>query len=250
MTGLTQPSPWRLLVWGLAGVLVVAVAQIWLVGVTESWVHWPPLFADYNLYVDATTRWLTTGQFYEAHQLVGPYDVVYGDILYPPTILALLVPFTLLPALFWWLVPLAVTGFCIARHRPSPLGWVVLGALLAWPMGLALMIRVGNPAMWAMAFVALATHKPAWAPFVLLKPTLAPFAALGIWTRTWWLGLVAFAILSVLFLPMWFDYIAVILNARDASGLLYSWQQSTMMAAPVVAFASRRVPATPGQSVR
>ena len=39
--------------------------------------------ADYQLYMDATARWLSGGPFYEPAQLAGPYPITHGAILYP-----------------------------------------------------------------------------------------------------------------------------------------------------------------------
>ncbi|HLY13792.1 MAG TPA: hypothetical protein VKR24_05540, partial [Candidatus Limnocylindrales bacterium] len=44
---------------------------------------------DYRLYMDATTRWLHGGSYFDAYQLAGPYQISAGDILYPPFTLLL-----------------------------------------------------------------------------------------------------------------------------------------------------------------
>ena len=83
---------------------------------------------DYRLYMDATTRWLHGGSYFEAYQLAGPYQISAGDILYPPFTLLLFVPFTTLPAVLWWLLPAAAVLFSLARLRPGAIVW----PLIAW----------------------------------------------------------------------------------------------------------------------
>ncbi|MGH2465165.1 MAG: hypothetical protein ACRDGI_06875, partial [Candidatus Limnocylindrales bacterium] len=61
---------------------------------------------DYRLYIDTATRWLNGGPYFQTYQLSGPYSIRAGDILYPPVALILFVPFTVLPALLWWVLPL------------------------------------------------------------------------------------------------------------------------------------------------
>jgi hypothetical protein len=76
---------------------------------------WPRLGIDYGMYIDAAERWLIGEAFYLSHQLAGPYQVAHLDVLYPPPVLALLVPFTILPAMLWWLIPLSRDR---CRRRP------------------------------------------------------------------------------------------------------------------------------------
>ena len=48
------------------------------------------------------------------HQLAGPYDVtLMTDVLYPPSALLLFVPFSILPIVLWWVVPIAITGYSV-----------------------------------------------------------------------------------------------------------------------------------------
>src|SRR5688500_15477068 len=57
---------------------------------------------DFDLYLNATRRWLAGGSYFEPYQLAGPYAIRMGDVLYPPNVLLLLIPFTVLPAILWW----------------------------------------------------------------------------------------------------------------------------------------------------
>ncbi len=112
--------------------------------------------ADYTLYISATRGWLEGGNFYLPHQLAGPYQISFGDILYPPVALWLFVPFTILPAALWWAIPVGLTSYAIWRHRPSHLSWPIIAIVLAWqPVEIHLIS--GNPDLWAVAGVSLGT---------------------------------------------------------------------------------------------
>ncbi len=150
---------------------------------------------DYDMYMNATRRFLAGGGFYAPGQLAGPYAVTDGNILYPPSSLALLVPFTLLPAVLWWAVPLGIIGWVIATDRPSPWALAAILALLVLPVPFdwhfshaLVLVATGNPAMWIAAAVAVGTRWGWPAAFVLLKPSVAPFALIGIRSRGWWVA--------------------------------------------------------------
>ena len=80
-----------------------------------------PFGVDFVLYRDAAARWLAGGPYFEPYQLTGPYPITAGDVLYPPVALWLFVPFTILPAVPWWVVPIGVTAWgwagCARRLR-------------------------------------------------------------------------------------------------------------------------------------
>jgi len=196
-----------------------------------------PLGVDVSLYQEAATRWLGGGPFYEPRQLAGPYEVAHGDILYPPVGLWLFVPFTVLPLALWWLIPAAVTGWAIWRLRPRAAAWPFIALCLAWPTT-PLKFWTGNPVIWCVLAMAVATVWRGAAPFALLKPSLAPFALFGVRDRSWWLGLAAFVALSVPFGGMWLDWVTTVLNARGG-GLLYSVLEAPMLALPLVAWLGR-----------
>jgi hypothetical protein len=196
-----------------------------------------PFGVDASLYVEAAARWLGGGPFYEPHQLSGPYEVAHGDILYPPIGLWLFVPFTVLPFVLWWVIPATITTAAIVRLRPRPAAWPLIALCLAWPTTL-LKIWTGNPVIWCIVALALATIWRGAAPFALLKPSLAPFAAFGIRDRAWWLGMAAFVALSVPFGSMWLDWLTSVVNSRGG-GLLYSALEAPMLALPLVAWWGR-----------
>jgi hypothetical protein len=191
--------------------------------------------SDYANYIAATHRWVEGGSFYQPYQLTGPYTVALAEIMYPPTVIPLLVPFTVLPSVLWWLAPIAILGAVFAYWRPSLIGWVLILACLASPFT-TFTYAAGNPAMWFVALLGLGTiyHWPS--VFVLLKPTLAPFALVGIRHRSWWVALAVLALTSLVFLPLWLDYSHVFANARGSLvSPLYSWSQFPLMLTPLIA---------------
>jgi hypothetical protein len=105
-------------------------------------------------------------------------------------------------------------------------------------------IASGNPGLWIAMFAALGTvWRPAFA-LVLLKPSLAPFALFGVRSRGWWVLLAAVVLVSLAFLPMWIDYLHVLLNGRGPLAVAwYSIRDVPLVAIPLVAWAAstRRV---------
>ena len=201
-----------------------------------------PFGVDVQLYRDAAARWWAGGPFYEPHQLAGPYEITPGDILYPPVGLWLFVPFALLPAflalVLWWLIPIAVTTWAIVRLRPRPAVWPLIALCIAWPTT-PLKTWTGNPVIWCVAAMAIATAWRGAAPFALLKPSLFPFALFGIRQRSWWIGLAVFIALCLPFTGMWTDWVRTVVDSRGG-GLLYSILEAPMLAIPLVAWAGRR----------
>jgi hypothetical protein len=193
---------------------------------------------DRQLYANAALSWLEGTGFYLPHQLAGPYEITPGDVLYPPPMLIVFLPFALLPAILFYIVPLGITAAIVAWHRPGVEAWPAIAFCLWWPTT-TVVIAGGNPGIWLMAFMALATvWKPA-AVLVLLKPTLAPFALFGVNRRSWWIGLATLIAVSALFLPLWPDYVTATLNARGGGGIFYSIGQAPMLLLPLAAWARR-----------
>src|SRR5450759_422063 len=85
---------------------------------------------DYQIYTDATTRWLSDGSYFLPRQLAGPYQLQMGDVFYPPVALWLFVPFTVLPAVLWWAVPIAITAAALERLRPP--SWTIAVSLVVF----------------------------------------------------------------------------------------------------------------------
>jgi hypothetical protein len=195
---------------------------------------------DIRWYLAAAQRWLAGGGWYEPAQLAGPYDLAVTGVLYPPSALALFVPFTVLPLVLWWAIPLAVTGAMVVRNRPTALGWAVIAVCLAFPMSLTHLLN-GNPVMWAAMLVALGTRW-GWPAAVIapLKPSLFLFAMVGVHRRSWWFGVAAIAAVNVALLPLWLDYLTALRNAAGPqASVLYSLKDVPLLSIPLVAWATR-----------
>jgi hypothetical protein len=206
-----------------------------------------PLGVDFDLYRDVANRWLSGGPFFESYQVAGPYDIRAGDVLYPPVALWLFVPFAApagvlaaIVAVAWWAIPLGITAGAVRRLRPRPWFWPLIALCVANPTTL-LQIWTGNPVMWSMAAMAVATLTGSTrfaAPFVLLKASLAPFALFGINRRSWWLGLAVLVAMSLPFGALWGDWVASVLNSRGG-GLLYSALEIPILLLPLAAWVGR-----------
>ena len=195
--------------------------------------------ADWYGYMNATHYFLRTGQFYWPFQVTGHhYDVIKaGGQLYPPVILYLLVPFTVLPAFLWWAIPIGITAGTIVILRPARWTWPLLMLAFVAPRTGSI-IWFGNPGMWIVAAMSLGALFRWPSALVLLKPSLAPFALLGIRHRGWW-ALVGLGLLASLpLLHLWEQYPSVVLN----SGVdpLYSLSEAAPMCLPLIALAGRR----------
>ncbi len=222
-----------------------ALAVAWLVAAAHhaltllsripDWTLGVSLGVDRGLYLGAAQRWLDGGSFYQPWQLAGPYAIAgAGEILYPPNALLLFVPFTVLPAVLWWALPIGATILAIAALRPARWTWPIL-AFLVWYPRTEELVLWGNPSIFVLAFIALAcAGLAATGPLVLLKPTLAPFALVGVRRRSWWLTLAVLAAVSVPFGAMWLDWATVVRNASNG-GLLYSAADLPVMLLPIVA---------------
>jgi hypothetical protein len=220
-------------------ILSVAVAELWNVALNFN------LGRDYELYRAAAARWLAGGPFYEPFQLAGPYVVEHGAILYPPTILYVLVPFTVLPAVLWWVIPLGVTAWCLVRLAPRPIAWPVLALLAVYPNTLV-KVLTGNPVIWVVMVVALGTIHTWPAVFALLKPTLAPIALFGVWSRRWWFGLLALAVLTLPLASLLVPFVTASLNARTPEGNFYTVGELPLALIPITAWLARRRPERAG----
>ncbi|MFI5258681.1 MAG: hypothetical protein ACHQ01_03605 [Candidatus Limnocylindrales bacterium] len=225
-------------------VILAVTGAILVIAAWEAVVLWRyigdqhALGTDLDYYRGIAQRWLDTGSFYLPQQLAGPYvNKADVHVLYPPIALLLFVPFTVLPWLLWWLVPLGTIAWFVLRWRPAPWTWPMLAFLAAWPTELA-HVFYGNSTTWAIAAVAggLAAGWPG--AFVILKPSLAPFALVGIRRRSWWLAAVFFGMLSVVMLPLWQDFLTAIRNSDV--GPTYSLSDLPPMLLPVVAWLGRR----------
>ena len=223
-------------------VAVVLTIAILVAAIGNALVTIPPLLeqgivgGDFRIYHDAAARWLSTGAFYEPYQLSGAYAISPGDVLYPPTILYLLVPFLVLPAILWWAVPLTIIAAVVLRFRPAPWAWPLIALAVWWPRDQGLLL-LGNPGMWVGAAIAAGFVRGWPAALVVLKPSLAPFAVVGIGTRRWWHAMAVLAVCSVPLVGLWLQYAAVLQNSDGTIG--YSLLELPFMLIPVVAWAAR-----------
>jgi hypothetical protein len=196
---------------------------------------------DYGIYMDRTHDWLAGDGFYRGRQLTGlPYEILNGDSFYPPTMLYLLVPFALgLPALLWWLIPVAIIGAALLSLRPPMWTWPIMAFTLFLPRTAAVFV-LGNPSMWMIAamFAGVAWGWPS--ALLLLKPTLAPFSLLGIRRRAWWITVGVLALLSLPFGAMWLDYATALMTAQNARGLEYTMGEWPLMIAPMAAWVGQQ----------
>jgi hypothetical protein len=209
---------------------------------------------DFTLYRDAAAQWLAGGELYPADQVAGPYTIVNGTVLYPPAVLLLLVPFAVMTWAWplWYLVPAVATIAIVVWHRPPLLGWVAIFVTVAlWP-GSFVAYWAGTPTIWIVAALALATRWPWLSALVLLKPSLAPFALVGIRTRGWWALTAILAIASAVLLPLTLTWVQVVLNGRMEDGsstLIYSLPNLPLLAVPVVAWATSTRTVVTGRAV-
>jgi hypothetical protein len=231
----------------VSAVVLVAWAIPWVGAASHPGTIARYVGGDLNLYLDATRRWLDGGGFYLPHQLAGPYDVDFGlppghgDVLYPPPTILLFLPFLVLPAALCWILPLGATGWAICQMRPAPITWPVMAACLLFGPFNTLVIY-GNPVIWMIAAVALGALYGGPAILVFLKPSLLPFVLVGLHRRAWRIAAGIMALVALAFAPMWPDYAAVLLNARNPHGLAYSLAEFTLLLLPIVAYLGRTTP--------
>lgn len=194
---------------------------------------------DYRTYMDAAHRFLGGGSFYTNRQLEGPYRLTDREVMYPPTSIPLFALFAYLPAILWWAIPAAILAWSTIRHRPHPVGWLLIGIALISPWTLW-QWWTGNPVIWAVVFCGLATHFAWFGPLVLVKPPVGPFALVGIRSRGWWVTAVICVGVAAVMLPAWPDYLLVVRNA-DAGHVspLYGWTDISLMCIPIVAWLAR-----------
>jgi hypothetical protein len=227
---------------GFAALFVAAAIIETAIGTTQfGWWRSPGI--DLQIYLDASRRLLSGGAWFLDRQLGGPYELQMGDILYAPVAVWLFAPFLVLPAILWWAIPVAIVTTSIRHWRPAPQAWPFMAACLIWPFTPARFIT-GNPVIWVAAFAAAGLRFGWPGAMVWLKPSLFPFAAIGIRHRGWWIVVAALAIGSLPFLAVTRQWVTVVLDGRGG-GLLYSAVDVPTVLIPVLAWLGRR---TRGQS--
>ncbi len=177
-----------------AGVLLLAIGYELFYSITNpiGVVHY--WGADYSVYMEGARRWLSGGAFYQ------PFTVFY-----PPIALLLFVPMSVLPAAVWWVIPVGAIAYVAVRQCRSDWQRVALLAALA---DFALVpLASGNGSLWVAAGI-VAGNRWGWpAAFIVLKPNLAPWALVGARRRAFWVVLAGLALVSLLMLPLWFDWL-------------------------------------------
>lgn len=225
-------------VWIMVGfAAAAAIAAELLVGFGQlGWSRY--LGDDYRIYMDAATRWLSGGSYFLPRQVGGPYELAMGDVMYPPVALWLFVPFTFLPPIVWWAIPIGITAAALWRLRPPP--WVIAITLVVfvYPKYLAFVFD-GNPGLYLIAALTAASAWGTPASLALFKPSLFPLALVGIWTRAWWYGCAALALLSLPVLQLTLTWVRVAFDAQPG-GLTYSLIDLPVCALPLLwGFGSR-----------
>lgn len=194
---------------------------------------------DFRFYSQVGAQWLADGSFYLPHQLAGPYVFTSMiDVVYPPVALPLMVAAAVMPALLWWAIPVGVVLYVVANYHPPAWAGVVMLGLLCWPKSEYSLI-MGNTDVWAMAAVAGGLRWGWPAALLAIKPTLLPFALVGVRRRPFWVAAAIVGLVGLAMLPIWSDYVTAMRNLRLDPG--YSIGSFPLLVVPVVAWWSRRV---------
>lgn len=215
-------------VWGI-GTFTLA---LWLQGWPDFW------FRDLDVLREATERLFGGGSWFLDRQLHGPYERAFGEILYPPVIAWLIVPWTVLPQWTFLVPPIAIVSWHLTEARPRAWTWPLIAFGLTYPITLV-HAAYGNPSLWIAAFVALGLRFGWPGALVLLKPSFLPFALIGIGTLRWWLCAALLGVASFPFITDTFAYPRVLLDWRGGNPL-YSLQSVPLLLVPLVAWIGRR----------
>jgi hypothetical protein len=233
----------------LAAVLAALAALRFGVMLTEAARSPGSIGIDYTTVIDGTNRWLHGGSPFAPRQLAGPYLQIganlsdSGEFLYPPIALPFFAPFTVLPGICWWATPAVLFGAGLLRLRPARWTWPLLAFLALAGQSIPLVIA-WNPTIWIVTFAVWAPFVGWTGPLVLLKPTVAPLALLGIRHRSWWITAGLLAIACVPFGSLWRDWLTAVTNMRTNGppGFAFSLLQLPFLLLPFVAWLGRRSP--------
>jgi hypothetical protein len=193
---------------------------------------------DFRGYLDASQGWLNGNGFYLSRQLQGPYETQLGDVLYPPTTLYVFIPFLFLPAQSWWILAIVPLIYVIWSWRPALWAVALMLACLAYP-NLANMYFRGSPVIVIAALVAAALRWHWPGALILLKPSVLPFALIGIRTRGWWVTAGLLVILTLPLLALIPDWLQAVIDSRGYGGLLYGGRDLPLLMVPVLAYLGR-----------
>ncbi len=228
----------RVAVLTVLGLAIVAIVVQLFVGF--AFLNWgaSDWGGDFRGYVDASRRWLHGEGFYLPRQLQGPYETELGDVLYPPTTLYVFIPFLFLPAQLWWILTIGLLTFVVWSWRPALWAVALMLACLAYPNLVNMFFR-GSPVIAVAALVAAALRWNWPGALILLKPSVLPFALIGIRTRGWWLTAGLLALLTLPLLPLVPDWLHAVADSRGYGGLLYGARDLPLLMVPVLAYLGR-----------
>jgi hypothetical protein len=189
---------------------------------------------DLEYYRFVAQRWLTEGVYYTDRQLDGPYEVqTLVDNLYPPHALYLFVPFLVMPAFLWWVIPLGLICYVVAWCRPAMWAWPLLALILLFPKT-PNQIIFGNTDMWIAAFIAGGVRWAWPAVLISIKPSLAVFGVIGIRSRSWWVAAAVLALASLPLMGLWLQYPRAMVNS--SAGWYYSFGNLPFFILPILAW--------------
>jgi hypothetical protein len=223
---------------GLAVAFSVAAVAIALDLLMSPWAR-DYAFANGDLqgYLEGTRRFLASGSPYVGEQTSGPWQISTHSFIHPPSALPLFLPFLVLPAVLWWLIPVVGTVALIAYWRPAEWTWPLIALCLAWPRS-AGSLFAGNSDLWAAFFVAVSLHVRPVALALLVKPTFLPLALLGVKDRTFWATAAVLVGLLAISAPLWVSYASVVTNAHLP--ITYSLLNLPLIVMPLIAWLGRR----------
>ena len=159
-------------------------------------------------------------------------------MLYPPTVLYLFIPFLVLPYQLWWGLAVGLLGFVVWSWRPALWAVALILVCLAFPNQPVLYFR-GAPVIVFAALVAAALRWKWPGALILLKPSILPFALIGIRTRGWWITAGILLVLTLPLIPLIPDWLRAVTDARGPEGWLYSVKDLPLLMIPVVAYLGR-----------
>ena len=234
--------PWnrvaRTATFAVIGVAILALVAQLVIGFPYTDLGGTDWGADLRGYVEASRSWVAGHGFYLQRQLHGPYPIELGDVLYPPTALYLFIPFLVLPYQLWWVLAVGLLGYVVWSWRPAL--WAVAAILvcLAFPDQPVLYFR-GAPVIVFAALVAAALRWKWPGALILLKPSILPFALIGIRTRGWWITAGILVVLTLPVIPLIPDWLRAVFDARGPDGWLYSVKDLPLLMVPVIAYLGR-----------
>jgi hypothetical protein len=234
--------PWnrvaRIGTFSVIGVATVAIIAQLLLGLPYADLQGTDWGADLRGYVEASRAWLAGDGFYLPRQLQGPYPIELGDVLYPPTALYLFIPFLVLPYQLWWVLAIGLLGFVVWSWRPALWAIALILVCLAFPNQPVLYFR-GAPVIVFAALVAAALRWKWPGALILLKPSILPFALIGIRTRGWWITAGILVVATLPLIPLIPDWLRAVVDARGPEGWLYSVKDLPLLMVPVIAYLGR-----------